>query len=138
MSGVNRAFIIGSLGGDPELKYLPNGDAVCNFSVATSEEWKDKASGEKKEKAEWHRIVAFRKLGEICGKYLTKGKLVYLEGKLQTRSWEQDGSKRYMTEIVINDMQMLGSKSDSGGGSAAAAGSGGNVPTPEMEDDIPF
>ncbi len=110
MAGVNKVIIVGRLGQDPEIKYLENGNAVTNFSVATSEKWtKD---GQVNEKTEWHRVVAFGKLAEICAKYLHKGKEVFLEGKLQTRSWEQDGVKRYSTEIVVNNMQMLGSKDD--------------------------
>ncbi|MDO9109696.1 MAG: single-stranded DNA-binding protein, partial [Desulfatirhabdiaceae bacterium] len=105
MSGINKAIIVGRLGKDPEMRYMPDGTAVASFSVATSEDWKDKATGEKKERTEWHRIVAFRKLGEICGEYLSKGKLVYIEGRIQTRAWDdKDGNKRYTTEIVASDM----------------------------------
>ena len=111
MAGVNKVIIVGRLGSDPESKWLTSGSQVTNFSVATSENWtKD---GQRQEKTEWHRIVAFGKLAEICSKYLVKGKEVYLEGKLQTRSWEQDGVKRYSTEILANQLQMLGSKDDS-------------------------
>ncbi len=110
MSGLNKAMIIGNLGQDPELRYTPSGVAVANFSVATSEKWKDK-DGNDQEKTEWHRVVIWRKLAEICGEYLKKGSKVYLEGKLQTRSWEDDnGVKRYATEIVVNQMQMLDRK----------------------------
>lgn len=110
-SGINKVIILGNLGNDPEVKYLPNGDAVTNFSIATGESWNDKQTGEKVEKTEWHRIVAFRKLGEICGEYLKKGSKVYIEGKLQTRKWQdQNGGDRYTTEIVANDMQMLDSR----------------------------
>ena len=108
MAGVNKVILIGNLGRDPEMRYFSDGTAVANFSIATSDEWKDKNTGEKKEKTEWHRIVVFRQLAEICGKYLTKGKQVYIEGKLQTRSWEKDGVTRYTTEIVANEMRMLG------------------------------
>lgn len=114
--GLNKVMLIGRLGKDPDLRFTQGGMAVANFSLATSEEWTDKATNEKKEKTEWHRIVAFGKLGEICGKYLTKGKQVYVEGRLQTRSWEQDGVTKYTTEILANDMQMLDSK---GGGADA-------------------
>jgi len=125
MSGVNKAIVVGRLGRDPEVRYTPDGTAVANFSVATSEEWKDKATGEKREKTEWHRIVAFRRLGEICGEYLSKGRQVYIEGRIQTRDWEdKDGVKRYTTEIVASQMQMLGSRDDFGG-SRGGAGSGG-------------
>ncbi len=117
--GVNKVILVGRLGKDPEIRYAQSGVAVTNFTLATNEEWMDKASGEKKEKTEWHRVVAFGKLGEICGKYLTKGKQVYVEGKLQTRSWEQDGATRYMTEIVADQMQMLDVK---GGGSGEGGG----------------
>lgn len=110
MAGVNEVRLIGRLGKDPELKYTPNGVAVVNFSMATSEEWTDKNTGEKREKTEWHRIVAWRRLAEICGEFLVKGSLVWIGGKLETRSWEQDGVKRYTTEIIADKMQMLGDK----------------------------
>lgn len=110
--GVNKVILIGNLGQDPDSKNLPSGAMVCNLSVATSESWTDKQSGEKQERTEWHRVVAFRKLAEICAQYLHKGSKVYIEGSLQTRSWETDtGEKRYMTEIVARDMQMLDSRS---------------------------
>ena len=115
MGGLNKAMIIGRLGRDPEMRYTPDGVAIANFSIATSEEWKDKNTGEKKEKTEWHRIIAFRRLAEICGEYLTKGKQVYIEGRLQTRSWEKDGITRYTTEVIADKMQFLDTKSDSGG-----------------------
>ena len=108
MASINKALIIGRLGRDPEVKYTPSGVAVCNFSVATSETWKDKQTGERKEKTEWHRISCYRKLAEICGQYLKKGREAYIEGKLQTRSWDQDGSKRYITEIIADTVQFLG------------------------------
>ena len=110
MAGINKVILVGRLGRDPEVRYTPDGAAVANFSIATSEEWKDKTTGEKKERTEWHRIVAFRKLGEICGEYLSKGKQVYVEGRLQTRSWEKDGVTRYTTEIVAYDVQFLGGR----------------------------
>lgn len=146
MAGINKAIIVGRLGKDPEMRYMPDGTAVANFSVATSEDWKDKATGEKKERTEWHRIVAFRKLGEICGEYLAKGKLVYIEGRIQTRAWDdKDGNKRYTTEIVASDMQMLGSKDEGGKKGSAEFDSGfkggGNYSRsegPVGEDDIPF
>jgi single-strand DNA-binding protein len=147
MAGINKAIIVGRLGRDPELRYTPDGTAVANFSVATSEEWKDKNSGEKKERTEWHRIVAWRRLGEICGEYLSKGRQVYIEGKLQTRSWEQDGVTRYMTEIVASDVQFLGGRDDTGGGGrgrSTGGGGGGDQGYPEppmaetQDDDIPF
>ena len=115
MSGINKWIGIGHLGRDPEVKYTPNGVAVANFSIATSEEWKDKVSGEKQEKTEWHKIIAWRRLGEICGEYLKKGSQVYIEGSLQTREWDdKDGNKRYTTEIVAYKMQMLGSRCGTG------------------------
>jgi len=112
MAGVNKAIIIGNLGRDPEIRYTQEGLAVANFSVATSDEWKDKKSGEKQEKTEWHSIVAFGKLGEICAEHLAKGKQVYIEGRIQTRSWEDDGNTRYKTEIVADQMRMLGSRNE--------------------------
>ena len=128
MAGVNKAILIGRLGRDPEVKYTPSGTAVANFSIATSEEWKDKDTGEKQERTEWHRIVAWKRLAEICGEYLSKGSLVHVEGKLQTREWEdKDGNKRYTTEIVAQNMQMLDGKVQE------------NQPEPVRDDDkIPF
>lgn len=114
MSGVNKVIILGKLGNDPDVKYGTNGNAITNISVATSETWKDKTSGEKQEKTEWHRIIFFGKLAEIAGQYLRKGSQVYVEGKLQTRKWQDNsGNDRYTTEIIGAEMQMLGSKSDS-------------------------
>lgn len=118
--GVNKVIIVGNLGGDPEIRYMPSGDAVANLTVATSESWKDKATGEQKEKTEWHRVAIFGKLAEIAGEYLRKGSQVYLEGQLQTRKWQdQQGNDRYSTEVVLQGfngvMQMLGGKSDGGG-----------------------
>lgn len=112
MSGVNKVILIGNLGADPETKSLTNGDAVTNATIATSETWKDKQTGEKREKTEWHRVVFFRRLGEIAGDYLQKGSKVYIEGKLQTRSWEKDGQKHYTTEIVASELQMLDSRGE--------------------------
>lgn len=114
MSGVNKVILIGNLGADPETKSLTNGDAVTNATIATSETWKDKQTGEKREKTEWHRVVFFRRLGEIAGDYLQKGSKVYIEGKLQTRSWEKDGQKHYTTEIVASELQMLDSRGEGG------------------------
>ncbi len=116
MKGVNKAIIVGTLGQDPDVKYLTNGDPVVNISVATNESWKDKATGEPVEKTEWHRIVVFGKLAQICADYLKKGSQVYFEGSLQTRKWQdQSGADRYSTEIKANEMQMLGGKNDGGG-----------------------
>ena len=118
---VNKVMLIGRLGQDPEVKHATTGTAVASFTIATSENWKDK-SGEKQEKTEWHKIVAFGRTAEICGEYLTKGRQVYIEGKLQTRQWDKDGEKRYTTEVVANVMQMLGTKGD----------------TPQQDDDVDF
>lgn len=121
--GVNKVILVGTCGQDPEVKYLSNGNAVTNLSLATSEQWKDKQSGEKKEKTEWHRVVIFGKVAEIAGEYLRKGSQVYIEGKLQTREWEKDGIKRYSTEIVVDmqgTMQLLGGKSSADGGQQQA------------------
>ncbi len=108
---VNKVMLIGNLGADPEVRYTSDGTAVANFNLATTKRWSNQ-QGEKQEKTEWHRIVAWRRLGEICGEYLSKGKQVYIEGELQTRSWEdKDGNKRWTTEIVASNMQMLGSSS---------------------------
>jgi single-strand DNA-binding protein len=134
MAGVNKAILIGNLGRDPEVRYTQEGAAVATFSIATSEEWKDRNTGEKRERTEWHRIVAWRRLGEICGEYLSKGRQVYIEGRIQTREWEdKDGIKRYTTEIVADKMQMLGPRGDyegsrgaAGGGYGPSGGSGGN------------
>lgn len=116
MSSLNQVQLIGRLGQDPEVKYLPGGDAVCNLSLATSERWKDKNTNEQKEKTEWHKVVIFGKLAEVAGQYLKKGALVFFQGKLETRMWEKDGEKRYSTEIRANQMTMLGGKDDAGQG----------------------
>jgi single-strand DNA-binding protein len=140
--GVNKVILIGNLGGDPELRQTPSGTSVATFTLATNETWTDK-DGQKQERTEWHRIVAWSKLAEICGQYLTKGKQVYIEGRLTTRSWEdKQGNQRKTTEIVAQNMQMLGGRgSESGGG-----GGGGREQTPEFaaetvtieDDDLPF
>lgn len=138
---LNKATLIGRLGGDPEVRYTQSGTAVANFTVATSERWKDK-DGQQQEQTEWHRIVAFARLGEICGEYLSKGSQVYIEGRIQTRSWDdKDGNKRYTTEIVAREMKMLGSKNDNSGG---GGGGGGNYTEPPLAeprmggDEVPF
>ena len=143
MAGINKAILVGRLGSDPEVRYTPSGVAVANFNIATSEEWKDKDTGEKRERTEWHRIVAWSKLGEICGEYLSKGRQVYVEGRIQTRSWEdRDGNKRYTTEIVASDVQFLGGR-DAGPGVRAEGGAPASnfesspIQAPE-DDDIPF
>lgn len=122
--GINKVILVGNLGNDPEVRYSNNGAAIANISIATSESWKDKNSGEQQERTEWHRVVLFNRLGEIAGEYLRKGSQVYIEGKLQTRKWQdQSGQDRYTTEIVANEMQMLGGRS---GGDMAS--SGGQAP----------
>jgi single-strand DNA-binding protein len=144
MAGINKVIIVGNLGADPEIRYTPSGAAIAKFRVATSEDWKDKTTGEKKERTEWHRITVFGKLGEICGEYLSKGRQVYVEGRLQTSSYEdKEGVKRYSTDIIASDVQFLGSKE--GGGGRANSGSGapprdtGRGPGPGPGDvDIPF
>ena len=114
--GINKVILIGNLGQDPDVRYMPSGDAVTNLRIATGESWKDKNTGEQQERTEWHSVVCFRRLGEIAGQYLRKGSKVYIEGRLQTRKWQdQSGQDRYSTEIVANDMQML----DSRGGTAS-------------------
>ncbi len=135
---LNKVQLIGNLGKDPELKYTPSGVAVATFSIATSESWKDQ-EGNQQEKTEWHNIVAWRKLAEICGEYLKKGKKVYLEGKLQTRNYEKDGIKRYVTEIVADQLIML----DGGGGGKGNSGGSAVESTPiaseaPKDDDLPF
>jgi single-strand DNA-binding protein len=140
-NGLNKAILIGNLGKDPELRYTPSGVAMATFSIATSETWTGK-EGEKESRTDWHRIVAFRKLAEICGEYLSKGKQVYIEGRIQTREWEdKDGNKRYTTEILANQMLMLG------GRDSADSGRSEGPPAPEFpgtpasgagDDDIPF
>ncbi len=132
---VNKAILVGRLGGDPEVRYTQSGTAVANFTVATNEKWKDK-DGNPQEQTEWHRVVAFARLGEICGEYLAKGSLVYIEGRIQTRQWEdKDGNKRYTTEIVAREMKMLDSRgAQSGGGYEAPP-----LPEPMMPgDEVPF
>ena len=149
--GINKAIIVGNLGRDPEVRYTSNGNAIANITVATTESWKDKQSGERQEKTEWHRVVFFGRLAEIAGEYLKKGSQVYIEGRLQTRKWEdKSGQERYTTEIVASEMQMLGSR---GGGASeasdddyssearSAAGSSGGGTSggdPDLDDDIPF
>ena len=110
-SGINKVILVGNLGKDPDMKYTAGGDAVANLSIATSESWNDNQTGEKKEKTEWHRVVFFRRIAEVCGEYLKKGSSVYIEGSLRTRDWEDDqGNKRYTTEIIGREMQMLGGR----------------------------
>jgi single-strand DNA-binding protein len=142
--GVNKVILVGNLGKDPEIRYMPNGNAVANLTLATSESWKDKQTGDAQEKTEWHRIVMFRRLAEIAGEYLKKGSQIYIEGKLQTRKWQDNsGNDRYTTEIVANEMQMLG-----GRGTGGSAGFSDSAPQErssvaetapaDFDDDIPF
>ena len=150
MASVNKVILVGNLGADPDQRFLPNGDAVCNIKIATSESWKDKQTGDKKEATEWHRVVFFRRLAEIAGQYLTKGSSVYVEGSLKTRKWQdKDGSDRYTTEIVGSEMKMLGGKSGDGESRQAPqaerpqahAQSAPAKKKPyfnDMDDDIPF
>ena len=152
--GVNKAIIVGNLGRDPEVRYSASGAAIANVNIATTESWKDKQTGETVDKTEWHRVVFFGRLAEIVNEYLKKGSQVYIEGRLQTRKWQdQSGQDRYTTEIVASDMQMLGGRGGGGGAPAddfsrpapsnearAPAGdnAGGGMPTSDFDDDIPF
>ncbi|HDL07607.1 MAG TPA: single-stranded DNA-binding protein [Desulfobacteraceae bacterium] len=142
MAGINKAILVGRLGRDPEVRYTADGRAVANFSIATSEEWKDKGTGEKRERTEWHRIVAFDRLGEICGEYLSKGRMVYAEGRIQTRSWEKDGVTRYTTEIVASNVQFLGGRDSVDSDSPPMQRGKPDMPEPNhsepKENDIPF
>ncbi|CAH0440951.1 single-stranded DNA-binding protein [Ralstonia pseudosolanacearum] len=124
MASVNKVIIVGNLGADPETRYMPSGDAVTNIRVATTDRYKDKASGEMREATEWHRIAFFGRLAEIAGEYLKKGSQVYIEGRLKTRQWEKDGQKQYSTEIVAEQMQMLGSRQGMGGEGGGGGGGG--------------
>ncbi|MBW2096011.1 MAG: single-stranded DNA-binding protein [Deltaproteobacteria bacterium] len=138
MASINKVILIGNLGADPEVRYTPSGRAVANFRIATTEQWTNKEGG-KEERTEWHRIVAWGRLGEICGEYLHKGKQVYIEGKLQTRSWEdRDGNKRFTTEILAQTMQMLGSAGKEGRASTPDERYPVEEPVTVPEDDIPF
>ncbi len=160
--GVNKVILIGNLGADPEVRYSASGSAITNARLATSDQWKDKQTGEQQERTEWHRVVFFGRLAEIAGEYLKKGSKVFVEGRLQTRKWQgQDGQDRYTTEVVVNDMQMLDGPGGGGGMAAAAAGAGAGAavapagmdrsasagtpesepqaaPVDDFDDDIPF
>ena len=160
--GVNKVIVVGNLGGDPETRYMPSGSAVTNITVATNESWKDKQTGEQKERTEWHKVAMFNRLAEIAAEYLRKGSQVYIEGKLRTRKWQgQDGQDRYTTEIIADEMQMLGGRGGAGGGGSFGGGGqqgggqqgggqqgggqqggGGNAPPQpgpdDFDDDIPF
>ena len=142
--GINKAIVVGNLGRDPEVRYSANGNAIANVTIATTDSWKDRQSGERQEKTEWHRVVFFGRLAEIAGEYLKKGSQVYVEGRLQTRKWEdRDGNERYTTEIVAADMQMLGSRGGGGDTQSSSApdvaetDSGGGS-SGDFDDDIPF
>ncbi len=149
--GINKVILIGNLGQDPDTRYMPSGGAVTNLRVATNESWKDKQTGEQKERTEWHSVAMFGRLAEIAAEYLRKGSQVYVEGRLQTRKWQdRDGNDRYTTEVVANEMQMLGGRGGgggaapySGGGGSSSnqppSGGGGNAPpADDFDDDIPF
>lgn len=160
MASVNKVILVGNLGRDPEVRYNPDGGAITNVSIATTDRWKDKASGEMKEATEWHRVVFFNRLAEIAGEYLKKGRPVYVEGRLRTRKWtDKDGNEKYTTEIVADQMQMLGSREGGGGGGGDFDDGGGASRAPressgrpasrpsakeptsniaDMDDDIPF
>jgi single-strand DNA-binding protein len=143
--GINKVILVGNLGADPDTRYMPSGSAVTNLSIATSETWKDKQTGEQKERTEWHKVAMFNRLAEIAAEYLRKGSQVYIEGKLRTRKWQdRDGNDRWTTEIIADEMQMLGGR---GGGGAAPMSSGpdsgpqGGPPDTgpdDFDDDIPF
>ena len=140
-SGINKVILVGNLGNDPDMRYTAGGDAVANLSIATSESWNDNQTGEKKEKTEWHRVVFFRRIAEVCGEYLKKGSSVYIEGSLRTRDWEDDkGNKRYTTEIIGREMQMLGGRrSEDNMDQSPQMNS--SSPQPEeglIDDEIPF
>ena len=149
--GINKVILVGNLGADPETRYMPSGGAVTNLSIATSESWKDKQSGEQKERTEWHKVAMFNRLAEIAAEYLRKGSQVYIEGKLRTRKWQdRDGNDRYTTEVIADEMQMLGGRGGSapmgGGGpgpssngpSSQGGGNSGPPAADEFDDDIPF
>ena len=146
--GINKVIIVGNLGDDPDVRHMPNGNAVTRISIATSENWKDKQTGQSNERTEWHRVVFFNRLGEIAGEYLKKGSKVYVEGQLRTNQWEKDGQKHYTTEIIAREMQMLDSRESNGGGGGDASSwgssnqQGGAAPVSnggaDYDDDIPF
>ena len=138
MAGVNKVILIGRLGNDPEMRYMPSGEAVANLSIATSESWTDKNTGEKREKTEWHRVVAFRKLAEIIGQYCKKGDQIYIEGKLQTRKWsDKNGQDHYTTEIIVDQMQMLGGKDNGNRGHDDHSSRGGQGHQQPQQNNAP-
>ena len=168
MASVNKVILIGNLGKDPEIRYAPSGSAICNITLATSRNWKDKTTGERQEETEWHRVVFFDRMAEVAGEYLKKGKSVYIEGRLKTRKWtDKEGAEKYTTEVMADKMEMLGSREGGGGGSGGSSGGGSDdmgsasapsqrsapparsAPAPkpaaksstgfdDMDDDIPF
>jgi single-strand DNA-binding protein len=159
MASVNKVIIVGNLGKDPEVRYAPSGSAICNVTIATSRQWKDKTSGEKQEETEWHRVVFYDRLAEIAGEYLKKGRPVYVEGRLKTRKWtDKEGVEKYTTEIVAAEMQLLGGREGGSGGGGDDSGGQRSAPAPrpaagrpaasapaksstgfdDMDDDIPF
>lgn len=134
MKGVNKVIVVGNLGNDPETRHMPSGGAVTNISVATSESWKDKQTGENKEKTEWHKVAMFGRLAEIAAEYLRKGSQVYIEGKIRTRKWQdKEGNDRYTTEIIADQMQMLGGKGEKSAPQQSPA-----APKDDFDDDLPF
>ena len=161
MASVNKVILIGNLGKDPEVRYMPSGSAICNLVLATSRNWKDKTNGERQEETEWHRVALFDRMAEVAGEYLKKGKSVYIEGRLKTRKWtDKEGVERYTTEVVADRMEMLGSR-EGGAGAGGAGDEAGSTPAPrsataartapaakpaaksstgfdDMDDDIPF
>ncbi|MBX3599372.1 MAG: single-stranded DNA-binding protein [Rubrivivax sp.] len=159
MASVNKVILIGNLGRDPEVRYAPSGSAICNVTLATSRQWKDKTSGERQEETEWHRVVFYDRLAEIAGEYLKKGRPVYVEGRLKTRKWtDKDGVEKYTTEVIADQMQLLGSRDGGGGDDMGGGGGQRSAPAPrqapaaaqrpaasksatgfdDMDDDIPF
>ena len=144
--GINKVILVGNLGRDPETRYMPSGNAVTNVSVATSKSWKDRDSGEQKDRTEWHRVVFFNRLAEIASEYLKRVSKIYIEGELRTREWEREGQKHYTTEVVANEMQMLDSRGDMPVNdrsnadiqSSSAGDNFGPPPSEDLDDDIPF
>ncbi|NIS90694.1 MAG: single-stranded DNA-binding protein [Woeseiaceae bacterium] len=144
--GINKVILVGNLGADPETRYMPSGSAVTNLSVATSETWKDKQTGEQKERTEWHKVAMFNRLAEIAAEYLRKGSQVYIEGKLRTRKWQdRDGNDRWTTEVIADEMQMLGGRGGGGGAAPMSSGQDSGPPSAppdtgpdDFDDDIPF
>ena len=144
--GINKVILVGNLGADPDTRYMPSGSAVTNLSIATSESWKDKQTGEQKERTEWHKVAMFNRLAEVAAEYLRKGSQVYIEGKLRTRKWQdRDGNDRWTTEVIADEMQMLGGRGGGGGAAPMSSGSDSGPPSgppdtgpDDFDDDIPF